>query len=194
MYKLVRAIGSLYLKIFVGFTCKGKDNIPKDGSAIICSNHIHLFDPLSIGICTRRVIIFLAKKELFSSKISKWFFGSCHAIPVGRDGNDAYSLKKSLAVIKGNGLLGIFPEGTRERDAKAMQFKAGVGMLATKSQVPVIPVYISGSYKLNGKLKVIIGKAIDLKEYYGRKLTSQEYSFISNEIVAKKIFELKECI
>lgn len=67
-------------------------------------------------------------------------------------------------------------------------------MLATKTEVPVIPVFISGSYRFNGKLKVIIGKAIDLREYYGKKLTSQEYSYISNEIVAKKIFELKECV
>ncbi len=194
MYKLVRAIGRLYLRIIVGFSCKGQENIPVEGPAIICSNHIHLFDPLSICVCTKRIITYLAKKELFASKISKWFFSSCYAIPVSRDGNDAYSLKKSLEVIKKNELLGLFPEGTREKDAIALKFKAGVSMLATKTEVPVIPVFISGSYRFNGKLKVIIGKAIDLREYYGKKLTSQEYSYISNEIVAKKIFELKECV
>ncbi len=191
MYKLVKGILSVYIHLFLKLKVSGAENIPSEGGGIICANHIHLLDPFAVGINTKRVISFMAKKEIFKSKIGAWFFTKLHAIPVNRDGNDAYSLKKALGVINSNELLGIFPEGTREKEGKTLKFKPGVSMLSIKTQTPLIPVFIEGSYKPFSTLCVTIGSPIDLSDYYGKKLSADEYSFIANNIIENEILSLK---
>ena len=123
MYKFVKGILSVYMHLFLKIKVSGAENIPSEGGAIICANHIHLLDPFAVGINTKRVISFMAKKDIFKSKLSAWFFTKLHAIPVNRDGNDAYALKKALGVINSQELLGIFPEGTREKDGKTLDIR-----------------------------------------------------------------------
>lgn len=192
LYDFLRVLVNIYVKVFVRYLVKGEENIPQTGSAIICANHIHLFDPLAIGVNTPRYMFFMAKKDLFKSKLGNWFFTKLGAIPVSRDCNDAYSLKKALEVINKGELLGIFPEGTREKGSGALEYKPGVSMLAVRTSTPVIPVYINGSYKLFSKLSVNIGTPIDLSEYKGKKLSTDEYTIIANDIIAKSVLSLKE--
>lgn len=192
IYDFIRLLTSIYFKFFIKFSAKGAQNIPTEGGVIICANHVHLFDPLAVGINTPRNIYFMAKKDLFKSKFGNWFFTKLQAIPVSRDGNDALSLKKALEVINKGEVLGIFPEGTREKDGVVLEYKPGISMLATRTSTPVVPVYIDGKYKLFSELKVNIGKPIDLSEYNGRKLTTDEYTFIANDIIAKTVLSLKE--
>lgn len=192
MYRFCRALGAVWLKVFKRFEVSGKENIPSSGAAVICANHIHLFDPLAIGICTKRIITFMAKSDLYKSKAGKWFFTKLRTIPVNRDGNDLYSMKKALETIRNSELLGIFPEGTREKEGKVLDFKPGAAMLALKTSTPVIPVYIEGDYRIFRKVKLVIGEPLDLSEYQGRKLTNEDYAHVASEVIAPAIFELKE--
>lgn len=153
---------------------------------------MHLLDPAAISICTNHKIVFMAKKDIFKSAFGKWFFSKLGAIPVSRDGNDSYSLKKALQTIMEKKVLAIFPEGTREKNTKRIEFKPGVSMLAIKTDTPLIPIYLKGSYKLFAKLDIVVGGPIDLSEYKGKKLTTQDYSYIANHIIAEEIFRLKD--
>ncbi len=191
MYKFVKGILSVYMHLFLKIKVSGAENIPSEGGAIICANHIHLLDPFAVGINTKRVISFMAKKDIFKNKLSAWFFTKLHAIPVNRDGNDAYALKKALGVINSQELLGIFPEGTREKDGKTLKFKPGVSMLSIKTKTPLIPVFIEGNYKPFSTLSVNIGSPIDLSAYYDKKLSADDYGFIANNIIEKEILSLK---
>ncbi len=190
MYNFIKNVVVLYMKVFMKISVQGKENIPQSGGAILCANHVHLLDPFSVGMNTKRVVNFMAKKDLFKGWFGQWFFSRLHAIPVNRDGNDAYSLKRALKVIDSQELLGIFPEGTREK-GEVLSFKPGVSMLSVRTKTPLIPIYIEGNYKIFSKLNVIIGKPIDLSEYYGKKLSVADYEYIANEIIEKNIMSLK---
>ncbi|MFA0815658.1 MAG: lysophospholipid acyltransferase family protein [Anaerofustis sp.] len=190
LYKFSRICVAIYVALFHRFKIIGKEHIPINGRVIICANHQHLIDPMLVAICTRRIICFMAKKELFEGAFG-FLIKRLKAIPVNRDGNDSYSLKLALSVLKKDGVLGIFPEGTRiVNRTNAPKFKSGVAMLAIKTKTPIIPIYIEGSYKPFGKLTAVVGEAYELSEYYDRKLSSEEYAEISNHRIARSILDL----
>ena len=192
-YRFVRAVVCVLSRVFFRFQIVGADLVPAEGRLILCANHTNILDVPFLAACTRRSIVFMAKKELFRSRLSRFLLGKLRAIPVNRDGNDAYSLKCALTALKEEKVLGIFPEGTRQhnRDGK-MIFKPGVSMLAIKTQTPVVPVYIKGNYRLFCKMTAIIGEPIELSSYYGKKLTGEDYVRIANEEIAGRLVSLKE--
>ncbi len=196
MYNFLRILMVIYLKIYYGLKIEGKENIPKTGRAVIYANHIHALDPLPVAAATKRKIAFLAKKELFSNKYAAYFFRWMKAISVNRDGNDAYSLIASMRILKEDGLLGIFPEGTRE-DARRrlLEFKPGVSMLAVKSESVLVPAFITGTYKFRGKLKIKFGAPYTLERYYGGKNTTDDFIALANGQVLGKLTALRdECV
>lgn len=190
-YKFVRACVAVWVALFHRFKIIGQDNIPSEGRVIICANHQHLVDPMLIALCTKRIIVFMAKKELFTGALG-FIYKRVQAIPVNRDGNDSYSLKLALTALKNERALGIFPEGTRiaNRDGNP-QFKPGVGMLAIKTKTPILPIYIEGNYRIWGKVNAVVGKPYELSEYYDKKLTSEDYETIANGIIARSVIDLK---
>src|SRR5690606_36105901 len=141
----------------------GKNNIPKNGPVIICSNHISNLDPPIVGITCPRDIYFMAKDELFRKKFLGWLLRKLHAFPVNRGGQDRQALREGLKVLKDNHTLGLFPEGTRSKTGKLGKGLAGAGFFALRSNATVIPCAISGEYKRFKKVKVSYGKPIDLK-------------------------------
>lgn len=188
-YKIARGFVRIFISLFYRFKIIGKENISKEGKLIICANHRHVFDPLFVAVCTRRIVHFMAKKELFQG-----FFGflikSFRTIPVNRDGNDSYSLKLALQALKDGNILGIFPEGTRS-EGERLEFKPGASMLSIKTKTKIIPIYIEGNYKIFSKMTAVVGKAYELTEYYGKKLTSTDYTNIANNEIADSITRLK---
>ena len=188
-YKIARGFVRVFIRLFYRLKIIGKENISNEGKLIICANHIHVFDPLFVAVCTRRIICFMAKKELFQGLFG-FLIKSFRAIPVNRDGNDSYSLKRALQALKGGNILGIFPEGTRS-EGDRLEFKPGVSMLSIKTKTKIVPIYIEGNYKIFSKMTAVVGKAYELTEYYGKKLTSDDYEEIANNEIAESISKLK---
>ena len=163
---------------FVWFLCKpafaiafphrvyGRENIPKEGGFILCANHMNAIDPLYIcsQMPLRRKIHFLAKKELFAKKFTKWFFTHLHAIPVDRGAADLSAIRSALKSLKEGYGVGIFPQGTRSRDNTPTPMLNGVSMIALRAKAPIIPVYIDGPYRLFKRIDVRIGKPIDISD------------------------------
>lgn len=92
-------------------------------------------------------------------------------------------------MLKNENVLGIFPEGTRVSEIDLDKAKAGVALLSIRSQAPLIPVLIKSNYKIFSKVNITIGNPIDNSEYYGKKLSTEEYQNISKSILSK-IYEL----
>lgn len=143
----------------------GLDNIPKEGAAVLCSNHIHIFDSVSIVAHNKRMVYVIAKEELFHNKIANWFFRKVGVFPVTRGVGDVEAIGTANKHLQDGELLLIFPEGTRNGLAKGIKFKKGAAYIALQNKVSVIPIACSGTYKLFSKNKIKIGKPMDISEY-----------------------------
>jgi 1-acyl-sn-glycerol-3-phosphate acyltransferase len=171
----------------------GTEHIPKQRSAIIASNHASYLDPIFVGLGIRRRINYLAKKELFSRRLASYFLRNLlRALPVDRERMDRNTLRETYNLLKTNELVLMFPEGTRTYDGKLNKAKMGIGMIVYNTQVPVIPVYIEGSYTiLPRKAKsirfkncsVYYGPPVDLNAFYSQQRSKELYKAISEKIM-----------
>jgi len=189
-YKVCRGICNVLFRIFFRFKVIGKEKIPKDGKVIVCANHISLLDPIALAISIPRPINFMAKKELFENKFSKWLIGNLGAFPVDREGSDLSAIRNSMKVLKNNGILGIFPEGKRVYEPDIKNAKPGIGIIAVKAQAPVIPIYIDSKYRIFGKVLIKVGDPIKVDKYHKQKTTGEDYKKLSEEIMYS-IYSLK---
>ena len=174
-----------FFHIFHRLKVKGKENIPKTGGAIVCANHVSNFDPIVVAICIKRNVHFMAKAELFKNKFVSYILIKLNAFPIKRGSADITAIKNSFKLIKNGEILGIFPEGTRSKNGKPGPAEPGTATIAIKTKAPIIPIKITGSYKAFKSVKVVIGKPIELTDYYDRKLTSDEINKASQQIMAE---------
>lgn len=190
LYGVAKFIFKIYFFFINKITLKGTENIPENGGVVLCSNHINWLDPILIGICVKRKIYFMAKAELFSNKFFAFIMKSINAFPVKRGTADISAIKKSFNIIKNGEILGIFPEGTRSKTGKLLPAEPGASVIALKTNAPVIPVRVQGSYLIGGNLRLTIGKPISFEEYRGKRLSSQQINNISQQIM-KEISKLE---
>lgn len=121
----------------------------------------------------------MAKKELFSNKITNYIFSRMGAFPMDRKSVDLRSLKESLFILKNKQVLGIFPEWTRNKTNDLMlPFKPGVSNLSIKTNSLIVPFGINGKYKFRSRIKLNIGKPIDIKNIE----KSEQTSYIEEQV------------
>ena len=148
---LFRPIFNLYYKPRI----IGAEKLPKEGAIVIAGNHKHLMDQCLTILATKRMIHYMAKKEYFDGKLA-WFFGAMGCIPVDRANVDIKSVKSAMKVLRKDGAIGIFPEGTRNRtDALLLEFKPGAATLAKKTDAYIVPFGLTGEYKFRSKTLTI---------------------------------------
>lgn len=158
-YKLFKPIlGPLY-KFYYNPKIYNKELIPKDGPILIVGNHKHIMDQCSIIISTKRVVHYMAKREYFDSKFA-WFFKMSGCISVDRSIHDDLAKEKALDILRNDGAIGLFPEGTRNKtDAFLLPFKFGTVSMAQKTGATIVPFGVTGDYKFRSKnLKVRFGE------------------------------------
>lgn len=164
----------------------GKENIPKEGKAILCCNHYSNYDPFSAAIYLDRLPRYIGKKELFKNKLLAWALNEVKVFPVDRKAAmDMKAVRTALNVLKEGEILGIFAEGTRVKEGEDVAAKAGVAMFAMKGDAPVIPCAISGQYKFRHKITVRYGTPLTLDEFRGQRLTSELMGEITGVIMGK---------
>lgn len=192
MFHFFQIICTLPVRILFPTKFIGKKNLPK-GACIISSNHTSNVDAALLATHTWEKKYYLAKKELFSSKLKNWFFTGLGGIKVDRQANDINAIKNSLSVLKKGKKLVIFPEGTRNHNENMElgELKQGVALFATKAKVPIVPMFVLRKPKVFRRNKVFIGQPFELGDFYGRKLTSDDMDEAS-AIVAQKMNELRE--
>ncbi len=168
-YKLSVSACRWYFKIAHGLKTYGLENIPDKGPYLVAANHASMIDPPLIGSVFPYEMIFPAKKELFSIPLFKKLIPHLNAFPISRDRLSIDSLRFMInSVNEGKKSLMIFPEGTRKNDKELESGKRGIGLIAQKTQVPILPVYIKNSNKKFWgifrikPIRVYFGKPIDL--------------------------------
>ncbi len=155
----------------------GKENIPKDGSLIVCSNHRSVIDPFLVAVPFRRQLHFMAKSELFTDhgKIAAWFLRKAGAFPVHRDKGDTESIRTAEDILQKGGVLGIFPQGRVVFDLSPFRPKAGFALLSERTGAPILPVsiYMEGALRFRRRITIRFGEVIP-QERLGLKEHSRE--------------------
>ena len=160
-----RALFSIYFR----WRVRGAENVPKTGGVILAANHASYADPPLVGSGLDRGINYLARQSLFRFPLIGRLLSSWSAVPVDRDGGGAKGLKIILDRLLGGAGIILFPEGTRSRDGKLQPAQPGIGLIVAKSDAPVVPVRIFGTYEAWGRnRKVPLPKRISMR--YGEPM------------------------
>jgi len=194
VYGFFHYLATVIYNIFFRGEVSGLENLPKDGSFLIAANHASFLDPPFIGSQVPRQIAYFARKTLWKGGLSSWWLDEVGTIPVDRDGGqDVSAIKRVLKALKNDKGLILFPEGTRTPDGHLQKPKAGVGLIACRAQVPVIPARIFGSYEAFGKgrslklgtpVTIVFGEPILPEEYHDASAGKARYQIASTRIFA----------
>jgi len=172
LYCVCKFMAFLLSKFFFRVRVFGVENIPQKGGFILASNHVSYLDPVVIGSVISRKLNYMAKQDLFLNHFVSWFLLQLGVFPVKRDSADFSGLKEAMRRVKnGSGLL-LFPEGTRISDGIPVKPQPGIGFLAAKLGVPVVPAFIEGSQKALPKHSKFI-KPIRISVYFGEQIFAE---------------------
>lgn len=172
LYRLGHFIFRIIYRIFFRRQVHGYEYLPQQGPLIICSNHINWQDPLSIGsaLPVRYNIKFMAKEELFRNRAAAFILKQVGAFPVDRQKADYRAIRLSFKILEAGGVIGLFPEGTRSKSGNLQRLQEGAALIAARSGAPVLPVLITGPYRLGGPLNIHIGPVFHIPGFdYDRR-------------------------
>lgn len=153
LYQIVRFIFRMIFTLVFRWRVTGRENVPETGGVIIAPNHTSNIDPPLVGSAMIRRVTVMAKEELFASAVFAFIIKRLGAFPIKRGAGDRAAIKTALEALRSGQALLLFPEGTRSKTGKMNKAQNGISMIAIKSQVPVVPVAVSGTYKFfrNGR-------------------------------------------
>ena len=126
----------------------GANNIPDEKSFIIVSNHGSLLDPPFLGHALGKKVSFMAKQELFKIPLLSQVIKACGAYPVKRGLVDKNSIILASKKLLNNEIIGIFIDGTRQKDGFVNKPKNGAALIASKTKKLLLPVAIINSHRL----------------------------------------------
>ena len=186
LYTVARGVVKFFMSILYRIEVIGLENVPKEGSVLLCANHIDNLDPPLVGITMKRPVVFMAKEELFDVPILGKLVRKLNAFPIKRGTADREAIRNGLKVLKEGKVLGIFPEGTRSKTGELGKGLTGVGFFALRSDATVIPCAIIGPYRVFRKVKIVYGKPINFSELKKNKASLEE----ATELIMTQIKEI----
>ena len=182
-YALLKAILLPLLSLIFRPKVEGLSHVPTNGPAIIASNHLSFSDSIYMPLVIPRRVTFLAKSEYFTGKGIKGrataaTFRALGQVPVDRSGgrSSEAALETGLRILREGKLLGIYPEGTRSPDGRLYRGRTGIARMALESGVPVIPVAMIDTEKIQPPGKKVpkimqvgirFGEPLDFSRYEG---------------------------
>jgi 1-acyl-sn-glycerol-3-phosphate acyltransferase len=182
----------------------GEENVPVEGAAILASNHLSFSDSIFLPLMLRRRVTFLAKMDYFTGRgvkgrLKAGFFKGVGQLPLDRSGGGSSNaaLTTGLRLLRTEQLLGIYPEGTRSPDGRLYRGKTGVARMALEAKVPVLPVAMIGTDKVQpigkvvphlGRVRIVIGAPLDFSRYEGM----EDDRFVLRSITDEIMYELMQ--
>jgi len=201
LYSAICVLLKFIYKILFSFKVKGLRNVPSEGGFILASNHLSFLDPPALGVACPRPLNYLAREDLFDIPILGRLLRMVGVIPLAVDKPASPgTIKETIRRLKrGEGMV-IFPEGTRSRDGYLQQGWPGIGLIAVKTGVPIIPVCLKGTEKAlpRGakfirckKISLCFGEKIEAGTINSSENRKDEYKNIS-QVVMGEIARLQE--
>jgi len=159
----------------------GRRHVPRHGPVIIAANHLSFLDSVFLPVSLRRRITFPAKVEYFQMRgavgvAARLFFRGTGQIPIDRSSGRAAKVALDLGaeILRGGGVFGIYPEGTRSPDGRLHRGKTGVARLALSSGAPVVPVALMNLDEIQPRgralprlrrVHIVYGEPLDFSRY-----------------------------
>jgi len=188
LYHILRPVIIFIFRLLYPYKIVNKSRTDDSYPCVIVCNHLSNADCFMVGTCFKKKIYFLGKKEWFKNKLVGGFLKVIGGIPIDRDATDLNAIKESFKTLKNGSSLAIFPEGTRNKtDAELLPLKGGVGMIASRAKVGILPLFIYKKAKIFRKNYIFVGDKFSLEEFYGKKDAGDEIT----EKIRTKILETK---
>ncbi len=186
-YSGAKKLLSPVVKLLFRIKITGAENVPEEGGYLVCPNHTSMLDVVALAASFRRLLRYMAKKELFKFKPFGALIRKLGAFPVDRGGSDVRAIKTSIALVEKGELLNVFPQGGRRKktDPTKTSVKGGVGMIAYHAKCGAIPVFIKSKNNhlhMFGRNEIIIGKPIPYDEFGFENGGMREYERASMKI------------
>jgi 1-acyl-sn-glycerol-3-phosphate acyltransferase len=185
LYDILRYLAILLLALIARMHVRGRHNVPRRGPYIVAANHLSWTDIPLIPIYIPGRVTYMAKEETFQGRL-RWLVRFLGAFPVRRGEGDRRALRAAETLLKSGHVLVIFPEGTRSRTRTMAQGHSGLGMIALRSGVPVLPVAIWGSEHLlkafRPEIHIVYGEPLVLKPR-GEKITREEIEAATDQVM-----------
>ncbi len=190
-YVIIYTIFKPLMMLLYPLKIQGREKVPQ-GAALICPNHSHAMDPFLVcfALGKKDNIHIMAKKQLMKIPLIGVFLRGLGAYGVDRGNSDLNAVKDSMRFLKEGDKVLIFPEGTRVHAQGEVQAKGGVAMLATRCQVPLVPVYCGERKRLFHKVSIIFGDPYE-PQIQGKRATPEENQEIADEIL-RRAYALKQ--
>jgi 1-acyl-sn-glycerol-3-phosphate acyltransferase len=184
LYSFLKGL-SRFIFLALGLKVEGLNNFPRSGPVIVAANHLSNWDPIVVAVALPRIIYFIAKNSLFKYRFSNYLFTHVNAFPVKPD---SASIRRSLQVLRDGDVLGIFPQGARDKSGN-LKAQSGIALIALKSGAPIVPVACIGTdrnipWGWGGNFKVRVGAPIYLEKNQS-KMNSATLEQISTDIMNK---------
>ncbi len=187
LYEGMRWLAICVFALVARVQLRGRYNVPRKGPFIVAANHLSWTDIPLVPAFIPGKVVYMGKEESFHSKVG-WLVRFLGAFPVKRGEGDRQAIRTADEQLKKGNVLGIFPEGTRSKTHALAKGHAGLGMIALRSNVPVVPVAIWGSEKALKKFRapVIIsyGEPMVLKPK-GTKITREDIDNATEEVMLR---------
>ena len=182
-WRILRPIVLFFLPVEL----RGTENL-EDEAAILCANHSSAWDPILLVLAMPQSfnLRIMAKKQLFSIPLVRWFLRNMGVFPVDRGNSDIGAVKTAISSLRDDWNLLIFPEGTRNKtDALLLPFKPGAVAIAQRGDAVIVPFAITGEYERKGGLKIVFGKAFSPADMSPEAATEKLYNEVRDLLTAR---------
>jgi len=184
-YTIIYCVIWPFFNLFHPCKAVGRENLP-EGAAILCPNHTRMSDPFFVvfAMTLKHKPQVMAKAELMRLPVIGWLLSKAGVFAVDRGRSDVGAIKRAMKCLKDGDKLLMFPEGTRSKDGKLEEAKTGAAMLAVRSGVPLVPMYIPAEKKWFRRTPVVFGEPF-YPRTETRKGSSEEYKAIALELTRR---------
>lgn len=191
VYAVLYPILWIVFKIVHPWRAVGKTELP-EGGVLLCGNHTGMSDPIYVVMTMghKRQCRVMAKAELMRIPVLGFILERAGIIGVDRGKADVNAIKTAIKALKSGQPLLIFPEGTRVDEDSEGDAHTGAAMLAARTGVPIVPIYIPRKKKWFRKTTLVYGEAF-MPQYEGKRPTSEDYKRISTELM-ERIYALED--
>ena len=145
LYVILRSLTVILSKLFFRLQAFGRKNVPSEGGFILASNHVSYLDPPVLGAACPRILFFMAKEGLFKIPLFGCLIANLNTFPVKTHSGDLRAIRRAIEELKAGRALAVFPEGGRTPNGRLGKPLPGIGLLAVKAAVAIVPAFIKGS-------------------------------------------------
>jgi 1-acyl-sn-glycerol-3-phosphate acyltransferase len=193
VYYFGRVLIHILVFPFAWWEVKGRENTPAQGPVLVVCNHLHIADPPIVAASLKLRSVFMAKEDLWQNRWSRFWVENFGAFPIKRGGIDREAIRRAEEWLKKGVSVVMFPEGSRSQTARMKPAQPGAALIASQMGVPVLPVSIAGSDKLQHpgwclfhrpRITVTIGQPFRLPAANG-KPTREQREQIMNDIMRR---------